>query len=282
MRFIPEYPPSTGDPALSEWIYRELNRLGAELEAELVSEEFLIEVQKGNVSGHSLVHKFGRNDAVPNGSWAFVNSLGFTSWPLSAATTVRVKAGNTNDTVAGSGARKVYVQGIDDSGDEVSEEIELAGTSASSATSTSFFRVHRAWVSAVGTYGGANTGDVVIENSAGGTDLLKIMAGEGQSQFAAWSVPAGKMAYLMSIHLTVDSNKKANIRVFMRKSNTDATGDMEPKRLKLYFDGVTGDFIYSPRSPGMVIPAETDIWIEAYGDGGTCEVSADFELLVTT
>jgi len=34
-----------------------------------ITADFLIEVQKGNVKGHSLVHKFGRNDAVPNNSW---------------------------------------------------------------------------------------------------------------------------------------------------------------------------------------------------------------------
>ena len=43
------------------------------------NKDFLIEVQKGNVVGHSMVHKFGRNDAVPNGSWAFVNLLEFTA-----------------------------------------------------------------------------------------------------------------------------------------------------------------------------------------------------------
>ena len=36
--------------------------------------DFLIEVAKGNVAGHSLVHKFGRNAAVPNGSWEFVEA----------------------------------------------------------------------------------------------------------------------------------------------------------------------------------------------------------------
>ncbi len=176
------------------------------------STDFFVEVQKGNVTGHSMVHKFGRNDAVPSGAWEFVNLLGFTGWPLSAATTVRVKAGDVADTAAGAGAQEITVQGIDDSFNEVTEAIATAGTSASSATSTSFWRVHRAWVSAAGTYGAANTAAVTIENGGGGTDLIQIAVEEGQTQFTGWSVPIGKTAYMMGVHVHTDATKPADFR----------------------------------------------------------------------
>ena len=52
------------------------------------SREFLIEVQKGNVAGHSIVHKFGRNSIVngTEGIWQIGGPFTF----LTTATTVRV------------------------------------------------------------------------------------------------------------------------------------------------------------------------------------------------
>ena len=244
------------------------------------AKDFLIEVQKGNVAGHSMVHKFGRNDAVPNGSWAFINLLGFTAWPLSAATTVRVKAGgDAADTAAGNGAREVTVQGIDDSGDEVSEAIATAGAGASAVTTALFWRIHRAWVSSAGTYGAANTAAITIENGAGGTDLIQIAIEEGQTQFAGFTIPTGKTAYLLSLHLSVDAGKAADFRVFTRDDITDTVAPMKSKRLKLYFDGVLGEVAYVPRGPELSINALADIWVEAQGSAAT-EASADFELLL--
>ena len=243
--------------------------------------DFLIEVAKGKIKGHSLVHKFGRNDSVPNGTWEFINLLGFTAWPLSAATTVRIKSGgNAADDTAGNGARTVTVQGIDDSFNEVSEVIVTAGSSASSATSASFWRVHRAWVSAVGTYGAANTAAIVIENSAGGTDLIQIGTEEGQTQFSGYTVPIGKTAHLLSVFITVDGVKSADIRWSTRADIDDTSAPMKSRRLKNFWDGVLGQMSFSPKSPGGDIAAKSDIWFEARGSGAITEVSCDFELLL--
>jgi len=244
------------------------------------STDFLLRVKQGLVPGYSVVHKFGRNDAVPNGSWAFVNLLGFTSWPLSAATTVRIKAGgNAADTAAGAGAREVTVQGIDSTLAEVSETIATAGASASSVTTAQFWRVHRAWVSSVGTYGAGNTAAITIENGAGGTDLIQIAAGEGQSQFAGFSIPTGKTGYILSVDVTVDAAKAADVKLLTRESLNDTSAPMKSVRLKKYWDGVLGHLEYRPRSPDITLAALTDVWIEAKGAAAT-EVSADMEILL--
>ena len=242
--------------------------------------DFLIEVQKGTVTGHTVVHKFGRNDAVPNGTWAFVSLLGHTAWPLSAATTVRVKAGNAADTAAGNGAREITVQGVDSSFNETSETLATAGESASASTTTSFWRVHRTWVSAVGVYGAANTAAVVIENTAGDTDLIKIGIEEGQSQFGAWSVPNNKVACLLGATVTVDALKPADVRFSLRNNFDDTTAPMSSRRIQNYWDGLSGVFNFLPMSPGPIISNKADLWFEARGSGAGTEVSVDFEMLV--
>ena len=97
--------------------------------------DFYIQVKEGKIPGYSLVHKYGRNPAVPNGTWAFINQLGFTSWPLSAATKVRIKAGgDAADDAAGNGARSVIVQGIQTNLNEGTYEIATNGINESLLT----------------------------------------------------------------------------------------------------------------------------------------------------
>lgn len=243
--------------------------------------DYLIEVQRGNVAGASIVHKFGRNAAVPDASWEFVNLLGFTVWPLSAATTVRIKAGgDAADTAAGAGAREITVQGIDSNFAETAEAIVTAGAGASGNTTASFWRIHRAWVSAVGTYGAANTAAVTIENSGGGTDLIQIGIEQGQAQFGGWTVPVNKTAYLLSSHLAVDAKKAADVRLFIRADMDDTAAPMKSKRLQVYWDVILGVVRFHPYSPLGPFAGKTDIWFEAEGSGAATEVSVDFELLV--
>lgn len=243
--------------------------------------DFYIQVQEGKIPGYSLVHKFGRNDAVPNATWAFVNLLGFTAWPLSAATKVRVKAGgDVADVAGGSGALGVTIEGIDGSGNDVSETIATAGASASALSDALFFRVHRASPSGVGTYGAANTDDIIIENGSGGTDLIKIAADEGQTQFGGWTAPVGCTAYLLGGVITVDGIKPADIKIMTRDNSMDTVAPMSSKRLRRFFDGVLGVVPFGTVAPGIKLNALTDIWAEARGSGAITEASVDLELLM--
>jgi hypothetical protein len=202
---------------------------------------------------------------------------------------VRVKAGgNVNDTATGSGARAITVEGITLNAGVLAmeqETIALAGASASAYTTKTFIRVFRAWVSDIntGTYD-ANAGDIVIEQNiatVGWRDIIKIGAGEGQTLYAGFAIPTGFTGYLLSAHITVDSGKNVNIRCFTRDNLAmAATGVAESKRLKLHWDGITGSFVYKPTTPEIILPAESDIWFEAYGNGAIAQVSCDFELVL--
>jgi hypothetical protein len=245
--------------------------------------DFLIEVRKGSVSGHSMVHKFGRNDGVPNGSWELISLQPFDPANFrQSAVAMRVKAGgNAADTAAGAGAREVTIEGIDSTFAELSEAVATAGAGASAATSATFWRVYRAWVSAAGTYTAANTAAIVIEDSGGAQDYLTIGAEEGQTQYAGYTIPTGKTGYLLSVHVTVDSNKTSNVRCFTRENIDDIAAPMDARRLKLFWDGIQSPgFIYRPYGPELSLAAKSDIWFEAYGDGAVSQVSCNFELLL--
>ncbi len=241
---------------------------------------FFLEVQQSHVPGYAIVHKFGRNDSILNNVWDLVSPTGPSGAFPASGTPVRIQSGGDgDDTALGVAAREITVVGIDTNLVEITKTIATAGAGESAFTSASFWRVYRAYVSSVGTYGGNNTGNIVVEHSAA-VDIIDILAGEGQSQHGAYTIPLGKTGYVMSISLEADSNKAADFRVFTRESFNVVSAPMKPKRLQLYFDGILGQEVLNPGSPMMVLPALTDIWVEARGGGASTEASVDFEILL--
>lgn len=242
-------------------------------------------IRRGLIDGGSIVHKFGHNADVPNGSWEGVlQATAQFTW-LTAATTVRIKAGgNIADDGAssplGAGAHEVTIQGLDINGAVVSEAVSTAGASASASTTTEFFRVFRAWVSAVGVYSGVNTANIIIENTAGTLDLIMIAAGEGQTQYCGYTIPAGEVGYLAAIIVHADAAKAASFRLFTRENADNVTPPYTSERIRFYWDGVMGLVTHQPVTPMLALPAWTDIWIEARGGGANTEVSADMEIIM--
>lgn len=246
-----------------------------------VNQAFSVNIALGNLPGASLINKFGRNPNVPTGSFVPVTLLGNNNWQLQAPTAVRIKAGgNAADTAAGAGAREITIQGLDTNFEEVEEAVATAGAAASSPTTTQFWRVYRMWVSGVGTYGGANVGNITVENAAGGTDLIQILANTGQTQFAAWTVPGNKQAILVSAFFNVEGTKPADIQVFALEDIDIVAAPMRSKRLFFHVDGITGDFPYLPNSSSNVVPPKTDVWVEAQGSGQNTQVSALLNLML--
>jgi hypothetical protein len=251
-----------------------------------VEKNFSLEVADGNVPGYSVVHKFGRHDAVGTTFEPISMGGGYQTPQAASATTLRVKAGNANDTAAGSGAREITLVGLDETGAEVTEALATAGTSASSATTATFMRLYRAYVSDSGTYStsttGSHTADVTIENGAGGTDWLTIDSTDyprGQSEVGAYTVPLTKTAYIQSIRISVDSTKTATVMLLKRENILEAAAPYSAMRLQMQFGGVTGEAIVRLDTPMGPFPALTDILFMAKA-GTPAEVDVDFEIIL--
>ena len=156
--------------------------------------DFLIEVNKGNVAGHTLIHKFGRN-ALAGTSNEDVRYGGGTLTPLTAATTIEAISASANDTSAGSGARTIKIWGVDINFAEVEATITMNGTTVTTATAQTFLRVNKARVITTGTYDVANDGDITIRVVSAGATQIVIEAGTGVSQTTHYTIPAGKTGY---------------------------------------------------------------------------------------
>jgi len=250
------------------------------------SSDFLIEVAKGNIAGHSLVQKFGMNYGLGT-TFVPISVGGLYNTPqVAGATTLRVKAGNTNDTAAGTGAREVTFQGLDETGALVTEAVATAGTSASTATSATFIRLFRVYVSSTGTYATSTTGShaaaIVIENGAGGTDWATInFTGfpHSQSEIAAYSVPLGKTAYVLDYRIYSDATKSFDFMFFKRESILDTAAPYEAMRVQFEGTGITAPLNVTFPDP-LKFDALTDIGYMAKATTGTADIVGEFNILL--
>lgn len=251
------------------------------------NKEFLIEVVKGNVAGHSLVHKFGRNTTLGT-TLAPICAAGSYQTPTSAVT-LEVLSNDANDTAAGSGAQQLTLIGIDSNWDEVSQTIEMNGTSAVTA-GTDLLRLTRAYVSRSGTYATASSasqqGTITVRVSGGGTTWTEIPEiatgfGAGQSLIGAYTVPAGKTAYILSFFLNIDSGKTVDLYFFQRTNANDVSSPYSGAlRVQNEYIGLDAQIVELTHRTNEAYPEYTDIGWLGKTSTGTADVSVEFELLL--
>jgi len=240
----------------------------------------MIDASRGKFPARTTIHKFGSNPAVGT-TEVRITSLGAAHTFLTAATTIRIKAGNAADTADGAGARTITVQGLDATGAEISETLTCNGGSAGAAGSKSFLRINRAWVATSGTYTGANTGDVVIENSAGGTDLAHIAATRGQTLQTVYTVPLGCEFTATGGHMTVASGKTVAIRCYQRRSILTVGAPFTARRIWYESVGVAEPTQMLLAAP-LTFPALTDVWATGIVTATTAAVSVVFGGILST
>ena len=249
--------------------------------------DFYQEVQKGEVPGHSIIHKFGQNDAVGT-TFVPVTRGGIYRTPqVGSATTVRVKAGNTNDTAAGTGAQEITIEGIDASGEFATEALATAGLSASSNSTNSYIRLYRAYVSKSGTYAtssaGSHSADIVIENSAGTEDWLTIESSgfpRGQSEIGVYTIPEGYKGYLLGSFGFSDSTKTTEMLFFKREGILDTAAPYEAMRIVFEEKLEGGEFTIDLKAPIYIGDGGCDCGYMAKVNTGTATVEVDFEILL--
>jgi hypothetical protein len=248
-----------------------------------------LDVARGLSSGVSTVKKFGRNYGVTS-TYSPLCIGGVYPTPQTGST-LRIKAGgDANDTAAGSGARQITIEGLDDSFNLISETIATAGASESFATTAIFTRLFRFYVSESGTYAtassGSHSGDIVIEDSAGVGDwgtIDSVDFPKSQSEVGAYSVPLSKTAFVKLRSLTIDSGKTVNVGLFARSGIDQVSPPYDAMRTQSVVSGVSGgsietfgsvDVPFGPYSGG------TDIGFMAKVSSGTASVSVEFEVFL--
>lgn len=175
------------------------------------SVEFLLEVSKGNVPGHSCIQKFGRNFDIDTGTdpedcWSQGGTYAF----LSSAQTLYASSSDAD------GDQDIVIEGLDANWDEQSQTVTLNGQIQVAIAGT-WIRVFRA-------YNDDSTeiaGDVYIAETdtlTGGVPdtatkiKVKIDVGKDQTLMAIYSIPAAKTGYILGWHSSIEGATPVGLR----------------------------------------------------------------------
>jgi len=238
-------------------------------------------------SSRSVISKFGLNTNVAAATEELISGIGTLPYAgfLTASLPMRVKAGgDAQDSSAGTGARSIIIEGLDDNWEFVTGLLITSGASASAATSTSFRRVFRAYVSGSGGYGNSNAAAITIQTSDGTADVLQIPTvdshGGGQTVHGAYTVPEGKIAFCRRASVSVEGNKAADVYFWQRQKADVVTTPFTSPRIWSTFTGIQGNVEREFKSYVGPFPSKTDIYVTAIGPSGGAGVASQFDLVI--
>lgn len=212
------------------------------------------------------------SDTIPKSTEMFlICNLGTADYPYpSSAVAVDIVSTSANDTLLGSGARKVTVIGLDGNRDQLVEEVDMAGTTAVTLTNA-FFRINKLFLTDSDTRG-INDGDITLSTTVG-ADLLAFMEAEvGQSFDGVFSTPAGITTSFFLIDVTAGKGDSGAIAFF--RSTEDGPFVQRTADIHFYQNNFSRDFV----GP-IEVPPESDIQLKARVDNDNTQLTVTAQLV---
>lgn len=242
------------------------------------SEPFELQVARGQIPGHRIIHVFGHNPDIDNGVektiWPIDGILGHPDEPV----IMTISSSSANDTAAGTGARTVFIEGVNGTGGLTTEVVTLDGQTPVS-TVNKYDAIERMVVQTVGS-GEANTGVIYAGTgtvSSGVPDVpySAIGIGENNSLVGHWTCPTGHTGYLVKGLITTGTTAGRQYVTGRLKLRT-AEGVVLTTAISTVANGSVGyDFTCPVR-----ITAGQCITATAEGRGNNNDVSCYFQILL--
>jgi len=236
-------------------------------------------VARGQITAHRSVVVFGYNPDVDTARVTVWPYTGIIPFPA-AALQLKVSSSDANDTAAGTGARTVYVAGLDANYNEIEEIVTLNGQTAV-LTTQSFLRVNNAYVATAGSglsaAGDIYFGDGVVTAGVPATVYDTIKFDYNQRITGSYTVPAGYTAYLVQ-GLFSAGQPGGSAQVVGRLLTIGTDGIRRAAAITTVNNGVAD---YTFEYPFRV-PEKTTIEATAQGSSNNNEASAMFILLLVS
>jgi hypothetical protein len=177
------------------------------------TEPFGLQVSRGQVAWHSVVHVFGYNPDVDSAAEETVWTAGGILGHPASPTIMTVSSTSNNDTSDGTGARTIFILGVNGTGGYTSEVVTLNGQTAVN-TVHAYDSIERVTVLTVGS-GGVNAGDInigtgTVTSGVPATIYGQVYVGENNSLMGHWTCPAGHTGYMISGSLSSSTETGAN------------------------------------------------------------------------
>lgn len=241
----------------------------------VVSNNFYFEIAKRNVGTHFIINKFGENISVVDSLVTIWDAGGLYSY-MPSASFITLSSGSTSDTLAGTGAQKVKVYGLDENYNAITEIVELNGQNAVS-TINQYIRVFRLIVIQAGSNGSAvgiiyaGTGTVSLGVPA--NIYAQILIGNNQTLMCVYTISAGYTGYIISAGAAAGTGKDATLSIVIREFGSNVFN--VKSKIILIAGNVVRDF-HAP----FIIPAKTDVEIRGISDAAGAPVTATFDIVL--
>ena len=248
-----------------------------------VQAEYFVSVSKSLISGSTAITFKGYLDAfsaLATRNWLSPVSPGiaFPGRPTTAGTTRLVSTSTSDTSSGGTGCQTVLIEGLDASGNSVSETVSMSGTTSSAATTTTFSFIQKLTCATVGT-GLRNAGIISISTTTPAANGPLPLAsnpviglpGTGVGPFGAsvstsawYRVPTGKSFIFTSLTAdvfrsgTAVTTLDAVIYVFYQVAIGSPIIYFD--RISIAADGTTA--FEKNYETSIVLPAGTVIWVE--------------------
>ena len=232
----------------------------------------------GTLNGVYVVEKFGDNPTLDVGVAETIwEGQGLYPWDAfaSGAQVLEAVSASASDTLAGTGARTVRVEGLGSNYELQNENVTLNGTTAATL-SLPFIRVFRIRVITAGS-SGTNAGVITIRLSGGGVTVGTVSAGENQSQMGIYTIPANKTGLIVQFQSAL-SKKQSTIveaEIYVR-----SFGEVFQEKLKHRLGATSGSQETTTFVGGILVPEKSDIDIRGESDSITTAIGTSFEILV--
>lgn len=231
--------------------------------------EILNFVQNIGNDRYVLNHKFGSNDSVGT-SFEDVWQQGGNLSYLTSAETMSVVSDSIEDDVGLTGATGITVQGLDNNWLPISEDIIMDGTTPV-VTTNSFIRVHRAFITTVGT-AETNVGNITITASTAATVQAKITATVGQTLKSQVSIPANCNAILLDWTVSCGKNDDFEVRLCSREFNKG----VRVRDVLFVYQSEAGHVF----NGAIILPEKSDIMVQAKSGTAGRPIHADYTYII--
>lgn len=245
-----------------------------------LTSNFLLEVTKGNIAGHTHVNKFGHNTATVSGDDVWGGGGVYAFYP-DTAQSMDIQSTSALDDSGNVGAWQVVVLGLDSNWLEITELVTLNGTTPVNL-SNKFIRMYRAFVYSVGS-SDTNVGTITIEIQGTSTVGAHISSGEGQTQQTIYTIPANKTGYFLggyAVLANADKNGQDGVFQVLSRTNSPVKGSWQVKyEVPLVNIGTSG-WTQNYLVPAGPIPGKTDIRFRLSSATATMHTVAGYDILL--
>ena len=226
--------------------------------------EFIIAIGQGQVPGMSIISKAGNNNNVAATPVDIATQGAYTF--QSTAAQLDITSTSAADTAAGTGARTLFLEGLDVNRDQITEIVTLNGLTIVTTTA-SFLAINNVKVVTAGS-GDQNAGTII--GLHGVDSIFQIAIGDNKALQVPFTVPNGFTAYIFDALVSGDANKIVEIFVQDRPFGEVFSG----------FRSLTSQQANFQFKIAKILSSRSEFRILASTSPGTADISVAYSLIL--